>query len=159
MDTTTFQLCLAEITADIPVYVYLSSPNYDEDDPSTTQKIKHLLKLLRKMKNRSRNDLFLYYLYLIGQLIEEEDDLRELSKVKRQVSAHYQKLAKRVCSLFDQDRLPLILGCKGFTPTSLKSMSRQNYLDLLAAGEEATANRDFLNAALDGTQALEGENL
>ena len=159
MDATTFQLCLAEITADIPIYVYLPSPNYDADNLTVIQKVKHLLKLLRKMKNRSRNNLFLYYLYLIGQLIEEEDDPRELQEIRKRVSGHYQKIAKRVCSLFDQDRLPLILGCKGFTPTSLKSMSRQNYLDLLAAGEEATASRDFLNAALDGTQALEGENL
>ena len=156
------QKCLDEITAPIPLIYSLPIIFYDSNCDTSESKVKHLLRQLEKAKNRGQNSRALYCAYLIGRLIEEEINLSSRRDCKRLLTSHYRIVTKRLCCLFDQDRLPLILTCQEISLGNLARMKQQEYKELLAAGDSASLERimqDLPTETLDGTRDIERENV
>ncbi|MBV8801758.1 MAG: hypothetical protein JO131_02100 [Gammaproteobacteria bacterium] len=132
---------IEEITAPVFPEECLPWIQYRQTDPMTMEKVKHLLHEIEKAKDRGQTNMALYYVYQIGKEIEKETNYKTRKNCRQKLTAHYRTLTKRVCCLFDNDRVSLIFHCKTLTPTTIRHMSSSNYTKLLEAAEGATAIR------------------
>ena len=143
-----FQELIQEITAPVTEKECFPWIQYKQTNPTTLDKVKHLLQEIEKAKDRGQTNMALYYAYRLGKEIEEEINPKERRTCRQALTIHYRTVTKRVCCLFDNDRVSLIFSCKMLTLTSIRQLSTGNYKKLLEAAEGATALR-----------ILEGENL
>lgn len=136
-----FQNFIREITAPTSSTECLPWIQFKQAEPTTLEKVEHLLHEMEKAKDRGQTNMALYYIYRIGKEIEEEISLKKRRACRQALTIHYRTLMKRVRCLFNDDRVSLIFKCKVLTPTTIRQMSAENYKKLLEAAEEASAFR------------------
>ena len=135
------QAYLSEITSPIPTDKRLPTMIYPQSNPTSPEKITHLLKEINQAKDRCLTKLVLYYAYLIGEIIVCEEEYGTRKTCLRMLTQHYRAVTKRAYYLFGHDRTPLVLNCRKLTLTSIKHLSLSEYNQLLEAAELATLGR------------------
>jgi len=135
------QAYISEITAPIPSDNRLPIMIYPQSNPTSPEKVKHLLKEMNGAKDRCLTKLVLYYAYLIGEIIVCEEECGTRKACLRLLTQHYRAVTKRAYYLFGHDRTPLILNCRKLSLTSIKHLSLKEYNQLLEAAEQATLER------------------
>src|SRR5277367_5229740 len=94
------QAYLSEITSPIPTDKHLPTMIYSQSNPTSPEKITHLIKEINQAKDRCLTKLVLYYAYLIGEIIVCEEEYGTRKTCLRMLTQHYRAMTKRAYYLF-----------------------------------------------------------